>query len=233
MFSKDVLGETISSYTKTEAAVVVESSLPNDLISYWPLSDVSDSVGTNTLTNNDAVTFSAGKNGNAASSLDGFPLPHLYSDISLPGNFTLSAWIKSSNVDGAPSIYLTNTAGEAGSIGFTVDPGGEGGVDELAYIDLNDGAYGASISPLTSWHLIVLQYDSVAQEAKVAIDGGPMSAAAAGPPAAPITGIKFPYSSAGGAVTSYDEVAIWSRILTSDERAELYNSGAGKFYPFT
>ena len=30
-----------------------------------------------------------------------------------------------------------------------------------------------------------------------------------------------------------DELTIWSRQLTSDERDELYNSGAGKFYPFT
>ena len=29
-----------------------------------------------------------------------------------------------------------------------------------------------------------------------------------------------------------DELTIWSRQLTSDERDELYNSGAGKFYPF-
>jgi hypothetical protein len=29
-----------------------------------------------------------------------------------------------------------------------------------------------------------------------------------------------------------DEVAIWSRVLTSDERTELFNAGAGKFYPF-
>lgn len=30
-----------------------------------------------------------------------------------------------------------------------------------------------------------------------------------------------------------DEVAIWNRGLTSDERTELYNSGAGLQYPFT
>jgi len=29
-----------------------------------------------------------------------------------------------------------------------------------------------------------------------------------------------------------DEVGIWSRIITSDERAELYNSGNGLTYPF-
>jgi hypothetical protein len=29
-----------------------------------------------------------------------------------------------------------------------------------------------------------------------------------------------------------DEVAVWDRVLTDDERAELYAAGAGKFYPF-
>jgi hypothetical protein len=29
-----------------------------------------------------------------------------------------------------------------------------------------------------------------------------------------------------------DEVAIWSRVLTSDERTALFNAGAGKYYPF-
>jgi len=33
--------------------------------------------------------------------------------------------------------------------------------------------------------------------------------------------------------TSVDEFALWSRQLTSTEVAELYNSGTGKFYPFT
>ena len=30
-----------------------------------------------------------------------------------------------------------------------------------------------------------------------------------------------------------DECAIWNRVLTDDEVTELYNSGSGKFYPFT
>lgn len=29
-----------------------------------------------------------------------------------------------------------------------------------------------------------------------------------------------------------DELYCWNRVLTTEERAELYNSGAGKFYPF-
>src|SRR5690606_34680305 len=30
-----------------------------------------------------------------------------------------------------------------------------------------------------------------------------------------------------------DEVLCWNRLLTSEEIAELYNAGAGKFYPFS
>jgi hypothetical protein len=30
-----------------------------------------------------------------------------------------------------------------------------------------------------------------------------------------------------------DEVGFWKRVLTPAERAEIYNSGAGKTYPFT
>jgi len=28
-----------------------------------------------------------------------------------------------------------------------------------------------------------------------------------------------------------DELAVYSRVLTADERTALYNAGAGKFYP--
>ena len=30
-----------------------------------------------------------------------------------------------------------------------------------------------------------------------------------------------------------DEVAIWSRVLTADERAELYALGRGRYYDFS
>ena len=43
-------------------------------------------------------------------------------------------------------------------------------------------------------------------------------------------GMALPTYNITGAM---DEVAIWDRVLTSDERAELYNAGSGFFYPFT
>ena len=41
-----------------------------------------------------------------------------------------------------------------------------------------------------------------------------------------------------GAVSEYrsmkfDELNLWNRSITATEVTELYNSGAGKFYPFT
>src|SRR5690606_33503128 len=88
------------------------------------------------------------------------------------------------------------------------------------------------------WYHAIFGSDSVDKDCFLILNGGT-------PVVAPVESIHKTnqffsigaYSSAAAQVDSIingqvDEVYCWNRVLTADERTELYNAGAGKFYPF-
>jgi hypothetical protein len=78
---------------------------------------------------------------------------------------------------------------------------------------------------VTSWHHIILTWDGVdTVSLYVNADAGTSGTAS---PADLIDGI---YVADGDNDGLMDEWGVWSRVLTSQERADLYNGGAGVFY---
>jgi hypothetical protein len=141
--------------------------------------------------------------------------------------FSFSYWAKSASApaDYAVTIGKLNGGAAGSAVAYT------GGAAVL----YARGANGAPSVPLTAteWHFI---YGEVAADSSVSIslNGGALSTGTAGGTFVPLADFALGLASGGGAHWNgqIDEVAIWSRVLDVDERAELWNSGAGRFYPF-
>ena len=218
------LGKPTSASIRFHPAIASGSTLLTGLVSYWPLDEESgtryDSVGSNDLTDNNTVGFDTGVNGAAASfvAANGESLSRASFD---PGAvWTASYWVRLDAVSGQDiSFEIQNIVYDFTGIG-QIYFFGTGGA----------GAYSYAPPAAGEWHHVFLWTDGTKVYAQR--DGGTVwedtrvSASGANT------------LSIGRALPSYyitgrvDEVAIWDRVLTSDERAELYNAGAGKFYPF-
>lgn len=219
------------------------------LTAYWDLSEASgnraDSHSTYTLSDNNTVGSETAahliKSSGALKFVSGNP--HLAgavynTNLGVDGAITVAAWL---NADQTGTQYQAPVAQWGDS---TTD---KSFILYLTYADVSFSVRKADDSaevPATlsvgatagTWALFVGWYDPVADKVYLQKNNGtPAEAANTG-------GIK-----SGTAANFYigrgwqlginfagqvDEVGIWSRVLTADERTELYNAGAGKFYPF-
>ena len=248
-------GKPTSQYIRYYPSVASSSTLLAGLVSYWNLDEESgtrvDSVGSNDLTDNNTVGFDAGVNGSAASFVAANSESLTVADttsLSPAGanaSFTISAWAK------IPSTGLV------GQNMVVVKWGGGGNAYEREYYialianetaDYMDFFVGNGIGAAQSfqtfptptftdgaWHHILAWHDGDESKMKAQINGGTVLEASSvgtfdgnGTFAVGRTGSFGSFFSD----LTIDEVAYWDRVLTEDERTELYAAGAGKFYPF-
>lgn len=216
---------------------------PSDgLISAWNLATVNDSFGTNNLTNNNGVTFVAGKIGNCAS-FDGISKYLSIVDNALlsfgagkkasfcgwfkltayPGAGVRSCIIGKSSVGGASVEYIIDVT-EDGTFRFIVSPDG---------VSLNILSSPAGIVQLNVWYFFCCWYDGNSLYSELNNNG---------------TIYKLTYTSdifngtsdfcigARNSTTSFltgfiDAVRVYkhnNRVLTAAERTVLYNLGLGR-----
>jgi hypothetical protein len=217
-------------------------ALGTNLIGYWKQNESSgnaaDSSASGLTLTNTAVTFGSGKLGNAGT-YDGstaFLEAAADTDATLLGDvdFTIAAWIKG-------HASLAAFAFAAGRWNFPSPRHYRIGVDNVkrpAFAVTHDGstekaAVGhatINLSTDTDWHLIIGWHDSVGNAVYCQFDNAtPVSNAHS-------TGVynsgtnRFRVGSRNGGdfwQGSIDDVYLWSRVLTSDERTELWNSGNG------
>lgn len=221
-------------------------ALLDGLISYWKLDEASGTrvdshTGGNDLTDNNTVTQVAGKISNAGQ----FTLAnseHLSraDNISLSTgdiDFTIAGW-----------VYLDTKPGEMGLFGkYTI--GGnqreylvsyESGGDRFRFYISNNGTATTTIdannlgSPSTgTWYYIVAWHDATANTINIQVNNGTVNSTAHTTGAFDssssfnIGAIGDPLLYHNGRV---DEVGFWKKVLTSDERTQLYNGGSGLAY---
>jgi hypothetical protein len=216
----------------------VVSPLLTGLISAWRMSaDGTDSHGTNTLTNNNTVTFVAGgKSGNAAYSGNISATPRYLSrtGLSLSGDWSIAMWFKYTAIaTGDVNFLVTDDAAFAGTSFNLTAP-------DTVFSVYGDNFTNVTIAGLPTanvWHLAVCAFDFATKMGKLSIDGaayvdgnGPVTS---GWGAQSTIKLMQSYASGGSDELLLDEVSLWSKVLSAEEVTSLYNAGAGLFYPFS
>ncbi len=216
------------------------AAISDDLISHWTLDEESgtrvDSHGDNDLTPSGTGPYGEGKMSNGfaptGSGTEGRIEVADNASLSMTDadDFTISAWVNFDTLSGTRGIigksnteYLLYSSGSI--LRFAVYGGSSGTASTVSSANV----------PAGNWHFVVAWYDADAHTVNIQVNNGtPVSAAATA--GRPVDGAN---AFVIGAITTtgysdgiIDSVSIWQRLLTSDERSALYNSGDGLEYPF-
>jgi len=218
------------------------------LVSYWKLDEASgtraDSHGTNTLTDNNTVASGTGKINNAAD----FEFSNGLESLSHTSNtdlqtgdidFTITAWV---NLESGPNNYngIVTKDGAAGRDYFLVY---DNVVSHFIFYcrrsatDVKAEATTFGVPSLSTWYFIAAWHDATADTVNIQINNGAVNSTASGGALDSPTTIAFHIGAAAwGVGTEFDglidEVGFWKRVLSSQDRTDLYNAGAGLAYPF-
>lgn len=227
-------------------AVDTTGTLANGLVTYWKLDEASgsraDSKGTNVLTDNNTVTQAAGKKGTAAQ----FTVANR-EYLSIPDNddlsagagvsFTIAGWIYFDSIGGdarflaAKYDFTTNNRewnleyNGVVSNRFNLRVSANGTV---ASADVTANNFG--VASVNTWYFVVAWHDAVNDEIGISINNGtPNTAAYSGDVfnGNSIFEVGANVVNAGYHNGRIDEVGFWKRVLTAQERADLYNAGNG------
>lgn len=241
--SKQVPGfRTPLSQSKPGTAASVLSGF---FTSFWKLDDVTDSIGSNTLTNNGTVTFTAGKIGNAANFIPASVQTLSHADAtSLRGttSFTISVWIKLTDrtsvyVIVAKSLYSASNTGE-----FFLEANNGGSAGRIRFGIQNGSNYDILVAnnaiPDTNYHLLVAWWDSGTSKLNLSVDGGAaVQQATAQTPVG--TAVPFTIGGDGNATPGLrlngqvDALGFaQGKTPSVAQIAAMWNSGAGKEPPF-
>ncbi len=216
-------------------------ALTTSLESYWALGEASgnatDSVGTNTLTDNNSVGSAAGKIGNARSfaAASSQYLSHTDNASLSTGDidFTVAFWHKATTLN----------AGGYGLAGTTREYIVHYDSSRFKFYVSSNGALTASAvannlgAPSTAtWYYIVAWHDSVNNLIGISVNDGTADTASYSSGVFDSTSTFMLGRNADGgnyADGLFDEFGFWKRVLTSGERTSLYNGGSGLAYPFS
>ena len=226
-------------------------ALTDNLISYWKLNESSgnaaDEVGGNTLTNNNTVTYSAGKINNAANFASASSQYLSKADIfeyQKGQALSVQSWLNIASTGASFALVGNHVSGATG--GWHTE---YLSTDKLRFIISNATSDGfadttdvVGFSTSTWYHVVMTTSNfGVPASQKIYVNGtsagmteqATLDANAIGYGVSTFElGAHFviPAKFLNG---SLDEVGIWERELTAAEVTELYNSGAGLAYPFT
>lgn len=222
-------------------------ALTTNIISYFKLDELSgnavDSVGSNTLTNINTVTYGSALINNGAdfgSANTGKKLA--IGSIITGGNITIQAWVKLKTAIAAGSYGLFEQEDDTALRIFNVMYNFNAGTPQVqADYHKNNTSDNFVTSTTTlstsSFSQIVITYDSTTYTMYInAVSvGTPLVISGGG--SGSVSGNEFTLGEAPrfGAYASVilDEVGVWSRALSGAEITQLYNGGVGLQYPFT
>lgn len=213
------------------------SSLLTDLIAYWNLNEVSgnraDSVGSNTLVDNNTVGSTAGKVSNAAQFVEANSEYFLISDnvdMSVSSSFTFAGWMRSTTDQSTRAIIEKQNEYRLR----------RSSADNMVFSVFNAAFSDATVTDATTitagtWYFVVAWYDVGDGRTHLQINDGVVSDSAATilAPRDGNSAFSMGLDQAEGFYNGdMDEWGFWKRVLTSGEKTTLYNSGNGTTYPF-
>jgi hypothetical protein len=224
----------------------VPTALNTSLISYWKMDEASgsavDSEPTGTpqdMTETGTISSIAGivTNAREAASAEYFSRTD-EADIST-GNidFTIAAWVNLNAVAHVSARYLVGKwGGSAATQEFLLF---YDSATPRFYFAVGDGSTFSQAASTTfgapsvnTWYLIVAWHDSVNNQIGISVNAGAADVVSWTTGAVDSgTGLAVGALSAAGTTGTstlrVDEVGFWKKVLTSGERTELYNAGAG------
>ncbi len=224
-------------------------SLINNLISYWPMDEVSgdraDKHGSNTLTDNNTVGSAAGIISNGAdferSNSEVFSAADSVS-LSFTGDWSFNFWIKLEQTPsgaGAAFVFLEK-ASSYGALAFNTNAF-RVQFQNGANISNKDYSGFFVAGDVGNWRMVTMTCDVSAGANGISLykNGVVKTGSVATNNATSVgdTANTF-YMGASNLSVNFtdgvmDEVGLWGRVLTSSEVTELYNGGAGLAYPFS
>lgn len=224
----------------TDNPVTPATTLLTNLKVWWNLSSVNATYSSNNLTNNNTVTFNTGKVGNA-----GYFVRSSMQNLSIADNDDVSLGDRDWTITG--EVYLDNLTNIQTVIAKRSGTGS--GQGEISYIFntatnklelyvFNSGTTANSVlshSTVSSgqWYFFTLWHDNIANKIYQQINDGTIVETTLS--ITPHDGTS-PFRIGCQQTNTIcldgrvDEVAIWHRVLTSEERTYLYNSGNGRTY---
>jgi len=203
-------------------------SLKTGLQHYWKMDEASgtrvDSIGTADLDDYGTTGYREGKLGNAIASTDSSDGLYTSDAVTFDGgDFTVSLWMYWDAVAGdssPPYIVIDKTDNFRFALTTNANTGNVWwGADDS----------GSSITVETGgWHHVVLWYDHSESTGYHVVDDGSATSTNTGSYATNANVIRAGGTGVAGRMCgALDEVGIWNRILSSDERTQLYNGGNG------
>lgn len=237
-------------YTQQFAAAADSAStLMNDLVAYWRMEESGtdsrvDAINSLSLTANGNVSADTGKRNDAVQlewNVGGVGYKYLNGSTDSKysvgaGGKTWAVWISANNVAG-PFILFTKGTGANDEYYFYIDANGKLWVDLIG----GDGSWADYIEASGSngdivggvFTLVISWYDPADKKIRFSVNNGTTRVSPTALSGTPFNGAADFLINRTGSTTYYgglwDEMMFWDRPLTSDERAELYNSGTGKF----
>jgi len=223
----------------------VFNSLLSGLTAYWRLDETSgdraDWVGICDLTTSGGVTGAAGKQGDAASfSAAGsgkLTTPDHVAVQTGDIDFTLAGWFRATTLAGSAALWAKDNGIQRD---YRLDIAAAATGPRFILFDASGGIVGLvqTGEPLAvgTWYFVCCWHDATTNTINIQVNGGVVhSAATTGTPGVSIA--DFRIGDFGNTGTVYwdgaiDEVGLWKRVLTADERTALYAAGSGIAYPF-
>lgn len=225
-------------------------SLLNNLVARWSLDEASgtrsDSVGENDLTDNNTVTQATAKLGDGAAQFTAANNEYLSiaagsaNAFAADKSFTIAAWVYPDDLNNVITIAASGDDSGRDNFSLYVSPSGESIGALFAVYKDGGNAFSFSGSDLATeeWQHVAGVFDIDAGSVTVYVDGqagipGNMGGALTGEDGDPF----YVGRDVGDGSPDYfngriDELAYWSRALSSGEIAQLYNGGAGKEWPY-
>lgn len=211
---------------------------------YKAESNANDSLGTYNGTARGGLTYSAGKSGNC------FVPNGTTGYVELPNNalnglgqtFTIAVWFNPSTSNSGYHTILS-TVDSSFSYGWELDSYIDGTGLTFQLYNTTQVNLTTSIGTINrnTWSLILIERlagtstKMYVNNTLVASNTSTVDARYTSTMYASLGALKYGASSVGqylSANYNYDEVNFWNRALTASEKTELYNAGAGKFYPY-
>lgn len=226
-------------------------SYKTDLVSWWSLDEESgeraDSHGSNPLTDVNTVLYDTGKIGNAADFELGNDeyLSHAdNADLSFSGNdpFTIVVWVnmESKAGDGTSNRIVSKSLG-AGNIEYRLQFRGD---DDAFSFELSNDGSGDGLEriiettvgdpALATWYFIIAYHDPDGDVIGIQVNNNTADEDAHSGGVYDGTSLFCLGILNAGESQGFDglmdEVGLWNRLLTADEKTWLYNGGDGRAY---